>query len=510
MSCDDGGAIPIDDDEKVGLEWVAKLRLLIDDNWDQRHVVTSNDVDGLLSAMIVCELTGARLIGFYVNWALVLFDGHTADDARDALWVDLDVLGDIRCIGNHLLHAKQGDVLSGRNELSVNLNEMYGQCVANSFRGYSQRANCKDKMPFSTVCMLVYALRDRLQARFPSLDPDTLLYRDACENKCKNSISLLSLLAHADSTYNVVQMYRKNSQAWISAHFYDAPYMQTLLDYQKNTAFLENHKQLVKLFDKVEPSRRFFWGDLAPQPKKTGNATTFDYRFQTLQFPGAKNLLLCVDLERLNSDWMPTVQSLIDTLGKVSRWNCLSSGSVRQLGKITSVLRGVDESLNCDPSFIVPARLADDGVFSHAIIFRGCIKVTRRFALRDMADAWRISAQRLLQSVEEPRLVMIKTGQPYDVYIGNSILLHNGVVYSVSYGDECWNNSIADSANPAAAYKAELMCSPFIIENLWQLAGKRLGCWCDPKICAAEHDKRQCHGHVLIDAFRNLAATVKH
>lgn len=156
----------------AGQEWVDDLRTLVDDQWDQKHVVTSNDVDGLLSAALVCHLTNARLVGFYTNWCLVLFDGASADDARDALWVDLDVLGNVRCVGNHIIHARAAsasatsddrplDVLPNRNEYSVNLNERYGQTAGASFRSTSLERGKKDKFPFSTVivrlfCCLVY------------------------------------------------------------------------------------------------------------------------------------------------------------------------------------------------------------------------------------------------------------------------------------------------------------------------------------------------------------------
>lgn len=520
------------DDQEGGEEWVAKLRALIDTNWDQRCVVTSNDVDGLLSAMLVCELTGARLIGFYVNWALVLFDGATADDARDALWVDLDVLGDIRCIGNHLLHgATTLQALPGRNELSVNLNEMYGQCKLNSFKKHSLARGSKDKMPFSTVCMLVYALRDRLQTLAPTLDLASMSFSDTEHNGMMPS--LLSLVAHADSTYNVVQLYAENCENWVAQHFSQAPHMKLLLDAKYYT---DDHRRLLALLARVDPSRQYFSGDL-PTTTTTTTTVTHDYRYQTLYFPGSKDP--SISLEWLNCEWMPVVQSLIDTLASVSRWRSLATNSEKAVGKITSVLRGVDESIRSDPCGVVPAQLADDGVFSHAIIFASQVKVTRRFRLCDMADAWRNAALKLASSlgaslqllhlVEPPRIVRIKSGAPYDIYIGSVTRLWNGSFYSPSRAAECWTNAFLGGSDPASDYRADLACSPFVVENLWRLAGQRLGCWCDvlddgnsagvdnvggsvgkEEEDREQHDARQCHGSVLIEAFCSLIALCTH
>ena len=52
------------------------------DAWDKRFIITSPDVDGLLCAALLSDVFGARLIGIYTTRHLVIFDGHTNENAR--------------------------------------------------------------------------------------------------------------------------------------------------------------------------------------------------------------------------------------------------------------------------------------------------------------------------------------------------------------------------------------------------------------------------------------------
>ena len=86
-----------------------------------------------------------------------------------------------------------------------------------------------------------------------------------------------------------------------------------------------------------------------------------------------------------------------------------------------------------------------------------------------------------------PRLVNIKTGAPYDVYIGRpsiwgnpySHLKHSSAIYKVDTIEEA-----------VACYRKHLANSPHLLERLPELRGKTLGCWCLP---------RPCHGLIILE-----------
>ena len=68
--------------------WVEEFHSAFD-AWDKQFLVTSNDIDGFLSAAAIihhCRQEGAEptLIGIYTGRHIALFDGHTTDDARKA------------------------------------------------------------------------------------------------------------------------------------------------------------------------------------------------------------------------------------------------------------------------------------------------------------------------------------------------------------------------------------------------------------------------------------------
>ncbi len=53
--------------------------------WDGKYIITSPDIDGILSACLLGSKFGAKLAGVYTTRYLILFDNATADDAKNAL-----------------------------------------------------------------------------------------------------------------------------------------------------------------------------------------------------------------------------------------------------------------------------------------------------------------------------------------------------------------------------------------------------------------------------------------
>ena len=62
------------------------------DDWDETHVITSPDIDGILSYLAIrIARPEARLAGIYTTSHVLLFDGLTREEAREAIWLDHDI-----------------------------------------------------------------------------------------------------------------------------------------------------------------------------------------------------------------------------------------------------------------------------------------------------------------------------------------------------------------------------------------------------------------------------------
>lgn len=172
-------------------EWCQALNQVLAD-WDGRGLVVSPDVDGILSAALLANHRGARVVGVYTTSHLVLLDGSSRADARGALWLDHDISHPgVRCVGQHLILHAPGDKLPRRHWISFNPNHHYGQTYQESFRGQGGRT--RDKYPFGTVHFLMEALR---------------VPRPAVGSKP------FALLAHADGTWATALDYEPNFRIW--------------------------------------------------------------------------------------------------------------------------------------------------------------------------------------------------------------------------------------------------------------------------------------------------------
>lgn len=195
------------------------------EHWDKTYLVSSPDVDGLLSAAILGRACGAQLIGLYTTSHLLLFDQFTPKDALRALWVDHDINHkSIQCVGQHLVMHSALDRLSTRHPFCFNPNVHYGQTYQESFGGI--HSTSQDKYPFATCHMFL---------SFLGLDVHSLNDREK------------ALLAHADGTFANIHNYAKNCAIWKDLMFPNSYFFSEIMpDYSGATHIVREHTSLVE------------------------------------------------------------------------------------------------------------------------------------------------------------------------------------------------------------------------------------------------------------------------
>lgn len=206
-------------------EWHKGLSDVINE-WDKntpRHVVISPDVDGLASASLLNSIKPIKIIGIYTTIELLLLDGHSKEEARNALWLDHDISEPgIRSIGQHLIFLKDSDILSRRDPKSWNPNVNWKQSWENSFKGKTGKK--KDKYPYGTVNFL-WDLTNRYTIPTPEQT---------------------AILAHADGTWFTIDIYRPNAIIWRDLMYKDSAWIEILFNYRNEAAALAVHKKLVQ------------------------------------------------------------------------------------------------------------------------------------------------------------------------------------------------------------------------------------------------------------------------
>lgn len=205
-------------------------------HWDETYLISSPDVDGLLSASILSKACNAQLIGLYTTRHLLLFDQFTPEDALRALWIDHDINHkSIQCIGQHLVMHAGVDRLSTRHPFCFNPNIHYEQTYQESFGGV--RSTSRDKYPFATCHMLL---------SFFGLDTNSL------NNKEK------ALLAHADSTFANIHNYARNCAIWKDLMFSSSPLFTELIpNYSIALDIVREHTNLVEELIQAGINRKF-------------------------------------------------------------------------------------------------------------------------------------------------------------------------------------------------------------------------------------------------------------
>ncbi|HEX3036725.1 MAG TPA: DUF4326 domain-containing protein [Thermodesulfobacteriota bacterium] len=93
-----------------------------------------------------------------------------------------------------------------------------------------------------------------------------------------------------------------------------------------------------------------------------------------------------------------------------------------------------------------------------------------------------------------PTVVNLKH-EPYDIYIGRKFKKH-GLELECSI----WHNPFiigkhGNRKKVIELYREYILNTPELLERLPELEGKRLGCFCKPKMC---------HGDILVELFETL------
>jgi len=151
-------------------------------------MITHNDLDGLLSALIMKKILGWELVGVY-DLQDIWVSPEYRGSLEDAVYVDLDMAhSEMRSIGHHIISSEA----PGR----LNLNNAFGV----DYTRYHE------KYPLSTAISLLW-LYDH---PFPD-----------------DSLAKLFLL-HADSTWKNYEKYRKNVTQWIKVMGYEEAFFPAL------------------------------------------------------------------------------------------------------------------------------------------------------------------------------------------------------------------------------------------------------------------------------------------
>lgn len=318
-------------------EWHKGLSEVIKD-WAEstpRYVIISPDVDGLASASLLNTIYPVKIIGIYTTIEILLLDGHTKEDARNALWLDHDISEPgIRCIGQHLIFLRDSDQLSRREPKSWNPNVVWKQSWENSFKGKSGKK--KDKYPYGTVNFL-WDLTNRYTVPTPEQT---------------------AILAHADGTWFAIDIYRHNATIWKNLMYEDSKWIEILFNYRHETAALAVHKELVHDLQSI--------GYKGISQSKDAQSLPEDLKFLTGQ-QGLKFYL-----KSNHQKYVDATRQALEVIGS-------KMGSIPDMGRIAGLyLRGtkVQEYPDRIPNRDLEAFMVEKRIFSHIFGNYNSIKYT--------------------------------------------------------------------------------------------------------------------------------------
>lgn len=87
------------------------------------------------------------------------------------------------------------------------------------------------------------------------------------------------------------------------------------------------------------------------------------------------------------------------------------------------------------------------------------------------------------------KVVNIKSGEKYDVYIGRPSEFGNPFTH-IKNRETKAEHVVSTRKEAIQKYKEYLLNNPDLLDKIEQLRGKTLGCWCSPKAC---------HGDIIIE-----------
>ncbi len=86
--------------------------------------------------------------------------------------------------------------------------------------------------------------------------------------------------------------------------------------------------------------------------------------------------------------------------------------------------------------------------------------------------------------------------QEYDVYIGRRLYMGGWKLEQSKWHNPFTLKNSISVKDAILKYKQYILSKPELLEDLHELKGKTLGCWCKPG---------PCHGDVLVELVRELA-----
>ena len=308
--------------------------------WNKRHIITSPDVDGLLSAAFLANHFNARLIGVYTTSHLILFDDFTTSAAKEAIWVDHDIsYPGIICMGQHLVRLQVDDKLPTRHTPNFNPNLIWPVAWENCFNG--RQVSKVDKYPFATIHYLMRGLGVS--------DPP-------------KHTKAYSLLAHADGTWVTSYDYPFNCNQWREWMFEDWPGLindlvdQTYCDNQSLKIHLDILSDLLSHGISRGRSRAKVSQDIPRDWAEIEGHQGVRFSKRTKWAP-----------------WIEKFNGVLNYISEVMGWD------IENPEKISQVISGVAQPEYPDRILrtqTLDEWLIENQVFSHAITFRNTIRYT--------------------------------------------------------------------------------------------------------------------------------------
>ena len=329
-------------------DWVADFNQCLS-AWDEKHIITSPDIDGILSACLLGSKFGAKLAGVYTTRYLILFDNVTAEEAKNALWLDHDISEDgIQCMGQHLVDHSELDTLPKRGKNSFNPNNYFRQTWKKSFHGSNIKAGKRDKYPYATIHFLM--------AGMGVPDP---------EKYTKH----FHLLAHADGSWATCVDYKVNTQSWKEIMFDSSRTLVQILNqnYVQDLRNLEGHSQMVDELIRLGVAKR---------KSRSGRSSRIPEGWRNLQ--GKQSISY-----RENSDpqeWLGKFNGILNYASLTTKWRIELPSFVSEMHRgIVLELSNRGEVKDGD----FDQFMYDEDIFSHAITGAGTMRFTKRLSITD-------------------------------------------------------------------------------------------------------------------------------
>ena len=329
-------------------DWIDEFNHCLD-AWDGKFIITSPDIDGILSACLLGSKYGAKLAGVYTTRYLILFDNATAYDVKNALWLDHDVSEDgIQCMGQHLVDHSELDALPKRGKNSFNPNNHFRQTWKKSFHGSNMKVGKRDKYPYATIHFLMAGMEV----------PDPEKYTKH-----------FHLLAHADGSWATCVDYKVNTLSWQMLMFDSSRTLVQILNdnYVHDFRNLEGHSKMADELIHL---------GIAKRSSRSGASSLIPEDWRNIQ--GKQSISY-----RKNSDpqeWLEKFNGILNYVSSTTNWGIelprfvseMHRGLVLELSNRGEVKDGEFDQF-----------MYDEEIFSHAITGAGTMRFTKRLSIKD-------------------------------------------------------------------------------------------------------------------------------